>query len=118
MIPSNLRVPFVAIEFDPSRAFQGASILNYKALIMGQKTTGGSEAELELDRITSKDIAAIDPKTKRVTTESGTNFITVKPRTVRTVTGINAASLVIYFQIVKFQGSNQCCFVVFGFLHG
>lgn len=58
MIPSNLRVPFVAIEFDPSRAFQGASILNYKALIMGQKTTGGSEAELELDRITSKDIAA------------------------------------------------------------
>ena len=58
MIPSNLRVPFVAVEFDPSRAFQGASILNYQALLIGQKTSGGSKTELVLDRITSADQAA------------------------------------------------------------
>lgn len=56
-IPSNLRVPFMAVEFDPSRAFQGASILSYKALVMGQKLAGGSIAELTIGRVTSKDQA-------------------------------------------------------------
>lgn len=57
MIPSNLRVPFIAVEFDPSRAFQGASILSYQALLTGQITAGGSKSELVLDRITSPDQA-------------------------------------------------------------
>lgn len=57
-IPTNLRIPFMAVEFDPSRAFQGASILNYKALVMGQKMAGGTIEELTLKRVTSKDQAA------------------------------------------------------------
>lgn len=56
-IPTNLRVPFMAIEFDPSRAFQGASILNYQALVMVQKTASGSSPELTLERILSADEA-------------------------------------------------------------
>jgi len=57
-IPTTLRVPFVYVEFDDSRAFQGPSILAYKALLIGQRTSGGSVAELVRKRITSADIAA------------------------------------------------------------
>lgn len=39
-IPSAVRVPFVAAEFDPSRASQGAAELPYTALVVGQKTSG------------------------------------------------------------------------------
>ncbi len=54
-IPSNIRVPLVYVAFDPSKAFQGAAILRYKALIMGQKTTAGTKAELEVFRVRSAD---------------------------------------------------------------
>lgn len=57
-IPSNLRVPFMAVDFDPSRAFQGASILSYKALVMGQKIAVGTVDELNINRVTSKDEAS------------------------------------------------------------
>lgn len=43
-IPTNLRVPFVAVEFDSSRAYQGASVLPYKVLLVGQKIAAGTAA--------------------------------------------------------------------------
>lgn len=41
-VPSNLRIPFVAVEFDSSRAQQGPALLAYKGLIIGQKLAGGT----------------------------------------------------------------------------
>lgn len=43
-IPSGLRIPFVAVEFDNTRAQQGPALLNYRGLLIGQKTAGGSAA--------------------------------------------------------------------------
>ncbi len=57
-IPTNLRVPFVYVEFDSSRAFQGASILPYKALLIGQKLAGGSKPVEQIDLLSNKDKAA------------------------------------------------------------
>ena len=42
-IPTTLRVPFVYIEFDPSRAFQGPSVLQYNALLIGQCIATGTK---------------------------------------------------------------------------
>lgn len=56
-IPSDLRVPFVYVEFDSSRAFQGPSILRYKALLIGQRLAGSARPELQIDKITSYDQA-------------------------------------------------------------
>ena len=53
-----LRVPFVYVEFDSSRAFQGPAILKYKVLLIGQRTSTGSVAELVLKTLTSADKAA------------------------------------------------------------
>jgi phage tail sheath gpL-like len=53
-----LRVPFVYAEFDPSRAFQGPAILRYKTLLIGQRTSGGSVAQLVLKTLSSADKAA------------------------------------------------------------
>ena len=53
-VPSNLKVPFVFIEFDNTRAQQGPSIQPYKVLIMGQKLAVGTKAELLIDRITNE----------------------------------------------------------------
>lgn len=50
--PGNLRVPFVAAEFDASQASQGPALLAYRALIVGQKTSAGSAAADSLHRIT------------------------------------------------------------------
>lgn len=41
-VPSNLRIPFVAVEFDTSRAQQGPALLAYKAMIIGQKLAAGT----------------------------------------------------------------------------
>src|SRR5262245_10499873 len=41
-VPSNLRVPFVTAEFNNQRATQGAALLPYRVLIIGQKTSGGA----------------------------------------------------------------------------
>jgi phage tail sheath gpL-like len=40
-IPTNLRVPFFAVEFDSSRATEDAE-LPYRALLIGQKLSGGT----------------------------------------------------------------------------
>lgn len=57
-IPSDIRVPFIYVEFDPSRAFQGPSVLKYKNLLIGQRVSGGLRPKLILDRITSYDQAS------------------------------------------------------------
>lgn len=41
-IPANNRLPFVFVEFDNSNASEGPNLLSYKALIMGQKLSGGT----------------------------------------------------------------------------
>lgn len=41
-IPNNLRVPFVAVEFDNSQATLGPVQLNYQVLIIAQKTSAGT----------------------------------------------------------------------------
>lgn len=41
-IPTNLRVPFMAVAFDSSRAFQGSSVLAYKVLLVGQMLSAGN----------------------------------------------------------------------------
>jgi phage tail sheath gpL-like len=41
-VPSNIRIPFVAVEFDSSKAQQGPALLAYKALLIGQKLTAGT----------------------------------------------------------------------------
>src|SRR4030043_254559 len=53
MIPTDIRVPIIAVEFDSSRAFQGPSILRYKVLIVGQRLSGGLRPQLVIDKITS-----------------------------------------------------------------
>lgn len=42
IIPGNLRTPFVSVAFDASQARQGASILNYRALLLGQMMAAGT----------------------------------------------------------------------------
>jgi phage tail sheath gpL-like len=58
MIPSNLRIPFVAVEFDPSRAQQGPALLAYRALIIGQKISAGTATANTLVKVTSADQVA------------------------------------------------------------
>jgi phage tail sheath gpL-like len=56
-VPTNLRIPFVAVEFDSSKAQQGPAILAYKALIIGQKVAAGTAVADTLVKITSVDQA-------------------------------------------------------------
>lgn len=57
-VPSNLRVPFVAAEFDASRAQQGPTLLPYRVLILGQKRTAGTAAANSLQKVTTADQVA------------------------------------------------------------
>lgn len=43
-IPAAVRTPFAFVEFDGSSAVRGPQILNYRALLIGQKLAGGSAA--------------------------------------------------------------------------
>jgi len=52
-IPSALRTPFVAVEFDSSQAQQGAALLAYRAIIIGQKTSAGTATADTLYKVTS-----------------------------------------------------------------
>ena len=54
-VPSNLRIPFVAAEFDSSQAQQGPALLAYRGLIIGQKLATGSAAANSLHRVTNVD---------------------------------------------------------------
>lgn len=52
-IPAASRVPFCYVEFDGSNAVQGAQILDYRALLIGQKTSAGTAAADTLVLVTS-----------------------------------------------------------------
>lgn len=52
-IPAASRVPFVYAEFDGSNAVQGPQLLNYRALLMGTKTTAGTAEANTLVLVTS-----------------------------------------------------------------
>lgn len=54
-IPSTLRIPFVAVEFDSSEAQQGDSILPYRALHLGQKLSTGTWATDSINLATNVD---------------------------------------------------------------
>jgi len=54
-ISSSLRVPFVGVEFDSSRAQQGPAILAYNAVLIGQKLASGTGTANTLVRVTSVD---------------------------------------------------------------
>jgi len=57
-LPTTLRVPFVGVEFDPSRARQGPAVKAYRALIIGHRTSAGTVLEKVVRRITGSDQAA------------------------------------------------------------
>ena len=52
-IPTTLRVPFVYVEIDNSRAVQGPAVQKYTALVIGQRLSTGNVAELVPTVITS-----------------------------------------------------------------
>ena len=58
MIPSNLRVPFVAINVDNSQAIQAPATLAYRVLLIGQKIAAGSALANSLHRVTSAEQVA------------------------------------------------------------
>lgn len=59
-VPSNLRVPYIAVEFDSSKAVQGAATKPYRALLIGQRLTAvGTVAELVPTRLFAKEDAAV-----------------------------------------------------------
>lgn len=50
-VPSNLRVPFAAVEYNSSQATQGPSLLAYKAILIGQKLSAGTAAADSVVRV-------------------------------------------------------------------
>lgn len=52
-VPSNIRIPFFAAEFDSSRSQQGPALLAYKGLIVGQKLAAGSWAADAFYKVTN-----------------------------------------------------------------
>jgi phage tail sheath gpL-like len=58
-IPTTIRVPFTAVEFNSSRAQQGPALLAYKGLIIGQKLASGTWAADSVQRATNVDQAIV-----------------------------------------------------------
>jgi phage tail sheath gpL-like len=59
-IPSTLRVPWVAVEFDASQAQQGPALLAYRGIIIGQKTAAGTAAANTLHKVSRvEDVIAL-----------------------------------------------------------
>lgn len=52
-IPTTVRVPFVYVEFDNSRAVQGPALMPYRNLVIGQRLAAGTVAALTPTRVTS-----------------------------------------------------------------
>jgi phage tail sheath gpL-like len=52
-IPTGLRVPHIGVEFNGQNAQQGSGIQTYRGLLIGQRLTAGTVAELVPTRITS-----------------------------------------------------------------
>jgi phage tail sheath gpL-like len=57
-VPTALRVPFVAVEIDSSRAARGPGPMPYRALLIGQKLGYAPAAANSLHRVTSADEVA------------------------------------------------------------
>lgn len=57
-VPSNLRVPLVAVEINNSRAVQGPALLAYRVLLLGQKRAAGTATADTLQRVTTADQVA------------------------------------------------------------
>ena len=57
-VPNNIRVPFIYVEFDSSRAAAGAGNVPFKTLIIGQKTASGTATAGERVAVTSPAKAA------------------------------------------------------------
>lgn len=57
LIPANLRVPGTYVEFSSRLAQQGAVLQPYQILVIGQRTTGGTVAELEPTVVTEAEQA-------------------------------------------------------------
>jgi len=57
-IPTTIRVPFVYVEFDESRAYSGPALLKYKVLILAERLSTGTKAVNEISAVTSADQAA------------------------------------------------------------
>lgn len=57
-VASNIQVPFVGVEFDSSRAFQGPATLRYKVLLVGQKIAAGTLAKEQVTQVFSADKVA------------------------------------------------------------
>ncbi|MEX2630029.1 MAG: phage tail sheath subtilisin-like domain-containing protein [Tistlia sp.] len=56
-IPTNLRVPFVYVEFDSTQAWQGPGLFPYRHLVIGQSIAAGTQDELVPVRVTSAEEA-------------------------------------------------------------
>lgn len=54
-VPTTLRIPLVAVEFNSSQAQQGPAILPYSALLIGQKLSGGTWTADTVNQATSID---------------------------------------------------------------
>ena len=52
-VPRNIRVPFVYVEFDNSRAVRGPALQPYRILVIGQRLAAGTVAALTPVRVTS-----------------------------------------------------------------
>lgn len=57
-VPTALRTPFVTAEFDSSRSSQGPALLAFRALIVGQKHSGGTAAANTTHKVTNADQVA------------------------------------------------------------
>lgn len=58
-VAANIRIPLVTAEFTSSKSSQGPALLNYRALIVGQKTAEGSGVANTFYRISRKDDARV-----------------------------------------------------------
>jgi phage tail sheath gpL-like len=54
-VPTALRIPWVGVEFDSSRAAQGPALLRFRGLIIGQKLAAGTGAVNTLILVSSAD---------------------------------------------------------------
>lgn len=57
-VPTNIRVPFVYVEFDPSRAVTGPALMPFKTLVIGQRLAAGTVAAGVPTRVTNAAQAA------------------------------------------------------------
>lgn len=57
-IPSNLRVPLVAVEINNANAVQGPALLGYRVLLLGQKLSAGAATPDTLERVATADQVA------------------------------------------------------------